>query len=38
MEFFMEDDNNEEGNFNGETLTFTIQLIKFELMNELSIV
>ena len=26
--FFLEDDNHEEVNFNGETLTFTLQLIK----------
>ena len=26
--FYLEDDNNEEGNFNGETLTFTLQMIK----------
>ena len=26
--FYLEDDNNEEVNFNGETLTFTLQLIK----------
>ena len=26
--FYLEDDNNEEVNFNGETLTFTIQMIK----------
>ena len=27
--FYLEDDNNEEVNFNGETLTFTLQMIKF---------
>ena len=27
--FYLEDDNNEEVNFNGETLTFTLQAIKF---------
>ena len=26
--FYLEDDNNEEVNFNGETLTFTLQMIK----------
>ena len=26
--FYLEDDNTEEVNFNGETLTFTIQMIK----------
>ena len=26
--FYLEDDNNEEVEFNGETLTFTIQMIK----------
>ena len=26
--FYLEDDNNEEFNFNGETLTFTLQMIK----------
>ena len=26
--FYLEDDNNEESDFNGETLTFTLQLIK----------
>ena len=26
--FYLEDDNQEEVNFNGETLTFTIQMIK----------
>ena len=26
--FYLEDDNNEEVNFNGETLTFTSQMIK----------
>ena len=26
--FYLEDDNNEGGNFNGETLTFTLQMIK----------
>ena len=26
--FYLEDDNNKEGNFNGETLTFTLQMIK----------
>ena len=26
--FYLEDDNHEEVNFNGKTLTFTIQLIK----------
>ena len=26
--FYLEDDNNEEVNFNGKTLTFTLQLIK----------
>ena len=26
--FYLEDDNNEEVNFNGETLTFTLQIIK----------
>ena len=26
--FYLEDDNHEEANFNGETLTFTLQLIK----------
>ena len=26
--FYLEDDNNEQVNFNGETLTFTLQLIK----------
>ena len=26
--FFLEDDHNEEVNFNGETLTFTLQMIK----------
>ena len=28
MTFFLEDGNNEEVNFNGETLTFTLQMIK----------
>ena len=27
--FYLEDDNNTEVNFNGETLTFTLQMIKF---------
>ena len=27
--FYLEDDNNEEVDFNGETLTFTLQMIKF---------
>ena len=27
--FYLEDVNNEEVNFNGETLTFTLQMIKF---------
>ena len=26
--FYLEDDNNKEVNFNGETLTFTLQMIK----------
>ena len=26
--FYLEDDNNEEVDFNGETLTFTLQMIK----------
>ena len=26
--FYLEDDNNEEVNFNGETLNFTLQMIK----------
>ena len=26
--FYLEDDKNEEVNFNGETLTFTLQLVK----------
>ena len=26
--FYLEDDNNEKVNFNGETLTFTLQMIK----------
>ena len=26
--FYLEDDNNEEVNFNGETMTFTLQMIK----------
>ena len=26
--FYLEDDNHEEVNFNGETLTFTLQMIK----------
>ena len=26
--FYLEDDNNEEVNFNGETLTFTLEMIK----------
>ena len=28
INFYLEDDNNEEVNFNGETLTFTLQMIK----------
>ena len=28
--FYSEDNNNEVVNFNGETLTFTLQMIKFE--------
>ena len=28
MNFHLEDDNNEEVYFNGETLTFTLQMIK----------
>ena len=28
LTFFLEDDNNEEVDFNGETLTFTLQMIK----------
>ena len=28
MIFYLENDNNEEINFNGETLTFTLQMIK----------
>ena len=28
ISFYLEDDNNEEVNFNGETLTFTLQMIK----------
>ena len=28
--FYLEDDNNEEVDFNGETLTFTVQLIKIQ--------
>ena len=28
MTFYLEDDNNEEVNFNGETFTFTLQMIK----------
>ena len=27
--FYLEDDNNEQVNFNGETLTFTLQFIEF---------
>ena len=27
MSFYLEDDNNEEIDFNGETLTFTLQMI-----------
>ena len=34
--FYLEDDDHEEVNFNGETLTFTMQMIKFELLNEFS--
>ena len=26
--FYLEDDNNKEVNYNGETLTFTLQMIK----------
>ena len=26
--YYLEDDNNEEGNFKGETLTFTLQMVK----------
>ena len=26
--FYLEDENNEEGNFNGEMFTFTLQMIK----------
>ena len=36
ISFHLEDHNHEEGNFNGETLNFTLQLIKIELLNELS--
>ena len=28
LSFYLEDDNHEELNFNGETLTFTLQMIK----------
>ena len=28
ISFYLEDDNNKEVNFNGETLTFTLQMIK----------
>ena len=28
LTFYLENDNNEEVNFNGETLTFTLQMIK----------
>ena len=28
IKFYLEDDNNEEVNFKGETLTFTLQMIK----------
>ena len=28
MKFYLEDDNNEEVSFNGETLTFTLRMIK----------
>ena len=34
--FYLEDDNHEEVKFNGETLTFTLQSIKSDLLNELS--
>ena len=30
MSFYLEDDNNEEVDFNGETLTFTLQMIKIK--------
>ena len=28
LRFYLEDDNNEEVNFNGETMTYTLQMIK----------
>ena len=31
--FYLEDDNHDEVNFNGETLTFAIQIIKFWTFN-----
>ena len=36
LTFYPEDDNNEKFIFDGEKLTFTLQMVKFEQLNELS--